>query len=339
MEGLAIAPQVILLVVLLGFSAFFASSETALMAVSRLRLKQLESKHRRTVHIVNMVLNRPEKLISTILLGNNLVNVAMSAIATAIAISLWGDSGILYATIVLTVVILIFADITPKVYAKYHSDRLSLLTAPVLRIIMVLFGPFVWVFTLIARYILLALRIDIRKAKRTLVTESEIKAAIQIGWEDGSITAEEQKLLSRVFTMNDVTVGNIMIPLRKMVVLGSETSVEETLRIIRRTGYSRYPVSRGGSGEIIGFIHVKDLLGKSGTRKLSALKQVIRPAYFIPEDKKIDAQLRAFKSRKQHQAVVLNKKGGVAGLITLEDILEQMIGSIEDEYDAQLTSS
>jgi len=334
MEGLATAPQIIILVVLLAFSAFFSGSETALMAVSRLRLKQLEKKHRRTVHVVNKVLEKPEKLISTILLGNNLVNVAMSAIATAIAISIWGDSGIIYATIVLTVVILVFAEITPKVYAKYHNDQISLLAAPILRVLMLIFQPFVVVFTFIARYILKALGIDIKKSKRTLVTESEVKTVIQIAREDGNITAEEKKLLSRVFTMNDVTVGDIMIPFGKMVVLTSDTSIQDALRTVRKTGFSRYPVIRGDKKEIVGVLHAKDLLGKRGTGKIGSMKKVIRPAYFIPDDKKIDAQLRAFKSRKQHQAVVLDKAGGVAGLITLEDILEQMVGSIEDEYDA-----
>ena len=339
MEGLATAPQIIIIIILLAFSAFFSGSETALMAVSRLRLKQLEKSHRRTVSVVNTVLEKPEKLISTILLGNNLVNVAMSAIATAIAISIWGDSGIVYATIVLTVVILIFAEITPKVYAKYHNDRISLLGAPVLRVLMLIFHPFVVVFTFVARYILLAVGIDIKKIKRTLVTESEVKTVIQIAREDGNITAEEKQLLSRVFTMNDVTVGDIMVPFAKMVVLNSDTPVEDALSIIRKTGFSRYPVSRGDKKEIVGFLHAKDLLGKSGAGKIGSIKNIIRPAYFIPEDKKIDAQLRAFKSRKRHQAVVLNNKGGVAGLITLEDILEQMVGSIEDEYDAQLASS
>jgi putative hemolysin len=334
MEGLAIIPQIIILVVLLACSAFFSGSETALMAVSRLRLKQLEKGHRNTVRMVNRVLEKPEKLISTILLGNNLVNVAMSAIATAIAISIWGDSGIVYVTIILTLVILVFAEITPKVYAKYHSDRISLLTAPILRVLMMIFHPFITLLTFIARYMLMLLGVDIKRAKRPLVTESEVKAFIQIGWEDGSITAEEKRLLARVFTMNDVTVGDIMVPEKKMAVLSTESFLKEVLRTIRRTGFSRYPVSREKSREIIGFLHAKDLLGKSANVKLGSMQNVIRPAYFIPQDKKIDAQLRAFKARKLHQAVVLDEKGKVAGLVTLEDILEQMVGSIEDEYDA-----
>jgi len=334
MEGLAIAPQIILLIVFLAFSAFFSGSETALMAVSRLRLKQLEKKHRSAVNIINRVLEKPETLISTILLGNNLVNVAMSAIATAMAISIWGDSGIIYVTIILTIVILVFAEITPKVYAKYHNDRISLLAAPILRIIMVIFHPFVVAFTFIARYILLILGIDINKAKRPLVTEAEVKTLIQMGWEDGSITADEKRWLSRVFTMNDLTVSDIMIPAKKMVILSSDTPVAQALKTIKKRGFSRYPISRGKSREIIGFLHAKDLLGKSGTGKLGKLRKVIRPAYFIPVDKKIDAQLRAFKARKLHQAVVLDDEGELTGLVTLEDILEQMVGSIEDEYDA-----
>ena len=334
MDGLSIAPLIILLIVLLACSAFFSGSETALMAVNRLRLKQLEKKHRSAVHIVSRILEKPERLISTILLGNNLVNVAMSAIATAIAISLWGDSGIIYVTVILTVIILIFAEITPKVYAKYHNDRISLIAAPVLRIIMVIFHPFVVAFTFVARYILLALGIDINKTKRPLVTEAEVKTLIQMGWEDGSITADEKRLLSRVFTMNDLTVGDIMIPGKKMVILSSDTPVAQALKTIRKKGFSRYPVSRGKSREIIGFIHAKDLLGRSGAGKLGTLHRVIRPAYFIPDDKKIDVQLRAFKARKLHQAVVLDGNGEVIGLVTLEDILEQMVGSIQDEYDA-----
>jgi putative hemolysin len=333
MQGLTVAPQVILMVFLLFCSAFFAGSETALMAVSRVRLRQMEGKHRRRVKIVEGILEKPEKLIVSILLGNNLVNIAMSAIATAIAISLWGDAGIAYVTAALTVMILIFADITPKVYAKYHSDRISILTAPALRVVMTIFRPVVFVLTYIAQKILLLIGIDIARAKRPLVTEAEVKALIDIGCEDGNITAEEKRILSRVFTLNDKTVGDVMVPGNRMVTLSSDDSIDQALKTIKRHGYSRYPVIRGGNREIIGFVHAKDLLGEAGSRKLGSMKRLVRPAYFVPEGKKIDSQLRSFKSRKLHQAVILDEKGGAAGLITLEDILEQMVGSIEDEYD------
>lgn len=338
MEGLTIAPQIVLLVLLLFCSAFFAGSETALMAVSRVRIHQLGKKYPRRSKIVEGILEKPEKLIGTILLGNNLVNVAMSAIATAIAISIWGDAGIVYVTVVLTVVILIFADITPKVYAKYHNDMVSIYTAPALRVIIKIFNPVVVVITFIARKLLLVPGIDITKLKRPLVTEAEVKTLIDIGREEGTITADEKDILARVFTLNDKTVGDVMVGKKNMTVINSDNTIDQVLRIIKKTGYSRYPVRRGKTPEIIGFIHAKDLLGKTGSRKLGALKRLIRPAYFIPESRKIDSQLRSFRTDKLHQAVVLDEKGDVTGLITLEDILEQMVGSIEDEYDLKMAS-
>lgn len=336
MNGLAVTPQVILLIIfllLLGCSAFFSGSETALMAVSRVRLRQIAKKHTRSVKIVEGILEKPERLIGTILLGNNMVNVAMSAIATVIAVSIWGDRGIIYVTVALTVILLIFAEITPKVYAKYHSERISLVTAPVIKVIMTIFHPLTVGVTWVVQKLLLLLGIDITRAKRNIVTEAEVKTLINISWEDGSISAEEKEMLARVFTLNDKAVGDIMVPRKRMVTLSSNYTIDQALKTVKRHGYSRYPVRRNKSQEIIGFIHAKDLLGKRGSRKLSSMKKLIRPAYFIPESKKINSQLRHFKSRRLHQAVVLDEEGEVRGLITLEDILEQMVGSIEDEYD------
>ncbi len=333
MNSLIITWQIVLIVVLLGFSAFFSGSETALMAVSRIRLHHMEKKYPRRVKITEDVLKKPDKLIGTILLGNNLVNVAMSAIATAIAISLWGDAGIVYITLMLTVVILIFAEITPKIYAKYHNDTISINTSPILRVIMMILNPVVVVLTYFASKLLLLMGIDITKTRRPLSTETEVKTLIDIGREEGTITAEEKRILARVFTLNDKTVGDIMIPEKNMVTLSTDDSILRALKTIKRHGYSRYPVRKGDSREIIGFIHAKDLLGRTGGKKLGTVKKLIRMPYFVPEDKKIDSQLRSFKSRKLHQAVVIDKEGEVSGIVMLEDILEQMVGSIEDEFD------
>lgn len=333
MDSLTITWQIILLVVFLGCSALFSGTETALMAVSRIRLHQMERKYPRRVKIAEEVLGKPEKLIGTILLGNNLVNVAMSAIATAIAITIWGDAGIVYVTLALTVIILIFAEITPKVYAKYHNDSISINTAPILRVIMIVSNPVVAVMTFISRKLLLLVGIDITKTRKPLATEAEVKTLIDIGWEEGTITAEEKRILARVFTLNDKTVGDVMVPVKSMVTLHSDNSIDHALKIIKKYGYSRYPIRTSNTQEITGFIHAKDLLGKAGSKKLGSMKKLIRMAYFVPEDKKIDSQLRSFKSRKLHQAVVLDKEGEVSGIIMLEDILEQMVGSIEDEFD------
>jgi len=325
--------MLILLVVLLGFSAFFSGSETALMAISRLRLKHLAEKRPKRAGIVEGILKKPEKLIGTILLGNNLANVAMSAIATAIAISIWGDRGIVYVTAVLTLVILIFAEITPKVYAKYFNERISFITAPILKVVMSILNPMVAAVTYVSNRVLLLMGVDVSKIKRPLMTEEEIQTCIGLGFEEGAITTEEKSMLSRVFTLNDKTVGQVMVPREKMAVLDFNASIAELSRIILKTGYSRFPVKKGNDLEIVGFVHGKDILLFMDRDKSGSLTKIMRPPYFVPVDKKIDAQLRSFQAGKLHQAVVLDKGGKVVGLITLEDILEELVGSIHDEHD------
>ena len=325
--------MVIFLVVLLGLSAFFSGSETALMALSRLRLRHLAETKPKRANIVEHILKEPEKLIGTILLGNNLGNVAMSAIATVIAISIWGVRGIAYVTAVLTLVILIFAEITPKVYAKYFNERISFITAPVLNVIMAILNPVVVVVTYISTKVLAMIGVDVSKIKRPLMTEEEIQTCIKMGWDEGAITAEERKMLSRVFTLNDKTVGQVMVPKEKMAVLDLNASITELTKNIVKTGYSRFPVKKGDDLEIVGFVHGKDILRFLNRKKPRSLKKIMRPPYFVPADRKIDAQLRSFQEKKLHQAVVLDNDGKVAGLITLEDMLEELVGSIQDEHD------
>jgi putative hemolysin len=325
--------MLILLVVLLGFSAFFSGSETALMAISRLRLRHLAEKKPRRAGIVERILKKPEKLIGTILLGNNLVNVAMSAIATALAISIWGERGIVYVAAILTLVILIFAEITPKVYAKYFNERISFIAAPILSVVMFILNPVVVAVTYISNKVLFLIGVDVSKIKRPLMTEEEIQTCIKMGWDEGAITAEERKMLSRVFTLNDKTIGEVMVPREKMAVLDFNTSITELSKTIIKTGYSRFPVKKGNNLEIVGFVHGKDILQFFDSKKPVSLRKIMRPPYFVSADKKIDAQLRSFQAKKLHQAVVLDREGKVAGLITLEDILEELVGSIQDEHD------
>lgn len=325
--------MLVLLIVLLGLSAFFSGSETALMAISRLRVTHLAKTKPIRAGLVERLLKKPERLIGTILLGNNLVNVAMSAIVTASAISLWGQKGIAYVTVVLTIVILIFAEITPKVYAKYFNERVSFLTAPLLNGIMIFFNPVVVAVTYVTNKILLLVGVDVRKMKRALMTEDEIRTCIKMGWDEGAITAEERKMLSRVFTLNDKTVGDMMVPQERMAVLDVNASTGETKKAIMKTGYTRFPVKEGDDLQIIGFIHAKDLFQLGDDGQPISFKKVLRPPYFVAADETIDSQLRSFQARKLHQAVVLDSEAKVVGLITLEDILEELVGSIQDEHD------
>lgn len=316
---------------LLAFSAFFSGSETALMAISKLRLRHLAKTKPRRAKVVEMVLKKPERLIGTVLLGNNLVNVAMSAIATALAISIWGQKGIAYVTVIMTLVILIFAEITPKVYAKYFNERVSFMTAPLLRVIESLFNPIITGVIFISNKILSLLGVDVTKIETPLLTEAELKTYIKVSEHAGAITSQERKILSRVFTLNDKSVREVMIPKEKMAILDIDAPEDEILKIIEKTGYTRFPVTRGK--DIVGSIHAKDLFKLIMKSKPISIKKILRPPYFAQADKKIDVQLRSFQAKKIHQAVVLDNEGKVIGLISLEDILEELVGSIRDEHD------
>jgi putative hemolysin len=325
--------MLIILVALLAFSAFFSGSETALMTISRLRLRHLSETKPIRAKLVERILKRPERLIGTILLGNNLVNVAMSALATVLAITFWGERGVAYVTAILTITILIFAEITPKIYARHFNERVSFLTAPVLNVIMTLFDPVVVVAIYISSKILHIVGVDASKIKRPLMTEEEIKTCIKMGWDEGAITTEERKMLSRVFTMNDKTVSQLMVPKDRMTILDINASLKEVSGVILKTGYSRFPIRKADDLDIVGFIHAKDVFRLMERKKPHSLKTIVRPPYFVPGDRKIDAQLRSFQKEKLHQAVVLDNKGKVIGLVTLEDILEELVGSIQDEHD------
>jgi Mg2+/Co2+ transporter CorB len=323
----------LIMVILLGLSAFFSGSETALMAISRLRLAHLAKTKPIRTRLVERILQKPERLIGTILLGNNLVNVAMSALATAFAISQWGQKGIVYVTAVLTVAILIFAEITPKVYAKYFNEQISFLSAPVLNGLIILFNPVITFITFVTNKLLLVIGIDVSRIKKPLLTEDEVRSVIKMGWDEGAITAEERKMLSRVFTLNDKTIEKVMVPRDKMTVLDINAPTDEILETIIRTGYTRFPIKEGSISKIVGFLHAKDVFRIIHEKRQVSVRKLIRPPYFVPVDRTIDVQLRSFQVRKLHQAVVLNSEGKVAGLITLEDILEELVGSIQDEHD------
>ena len=323
------------LLVLLFLSAFFSGSETALMAISRLRLRHLAKTRPKRTRTVERVLKEPDKLIGTILLGNNLVNVAMTALATSLAIRLWGDSGIAFVTAVLTIIILIFAEITPKVYAKYFNERVSFQVSPVLKMIMTFSKPVVGAVTYASTKILHLIGLDIRRVKKPLITEAELRTFIKVGRDLGAITPDEKRILTRVFTLNDKTVGEVMIPAKKMAVLAIDAPKEAIFKEIIRTGHSRFPVRSDKGSEIAGTIHVKDIFDLMEKGKSISLEKILRPTHYASEEDKIDKQLRRFQRKRIHQAVVLDKDDNVTGLVTLEDILEELVGSIKDEYDSE----
>ena len=234
---------------------------------------------------------------------------------------------------VLWIIILIFAEITPKVYAKYFDERVSVITAPILNVIMMVSHPIVVIVTYTSNIILRIVGIDVRRLKKPLFTEAEIRTCINMAWDDGAISTHERKMLSRVFTLNDRTVEETMVPKNRMTVLSINDPVEKIIKIIVKTGYSRFPVSQGKNLDIIGSIHAKDIFHLIDARKPVAVKNILRPPYFISAGTTIDSQLRSFQALRLHQAVVRDIHGTTIGLITLEDILEELVGAIRDEHD------
>jgi len=221
----------------------------------------------------------------------------------------------------------------PKVYAKYFNERVSFQVAPVLKLIMTFFKPVVEVVTYMSTKILYLIGLDIKKVERPLITESELRTFIKVSGETGAISPDEKRILTRVFTLNDKTVGEAMIPSEKMAILEIDSPKEEILKKIVSTGHSRFPVRSYKKSEIVGTVHVKNLFDLIAKRKSVTLKRILRPTNYASEDDKIDTQLRRFQRNRIHQAVVLDKDGNISGLNTLEDILEELVGSINDEHD------
>lgn len=317
--------------VLIAFSAFFSGSETALMAVDRWRIRSL-ARRRRRPRLVEKTLREPEKLIGTILLGNNLVNVAASALATGLAIDLVGDRGIIWATFIMTVVILIFAELTPKTLAAYYSERVAIIVVePIYALIKILY-PLVRMLSAITNKVLRLFGVKKPDYKAVLSTE-EIAAMIQFGAEEGILRKREEEMLQAVLALDRIRVESVMVPMRDVVAFEVNTSHQEVLSGVKKTEFSRYPVYENDKAEVLGFIHIRDLLKWQDQSRDFALRKIMRNASYVPEAKSARQQLVDFQRTRIHLAFVVDEYGEVVGIVTLEDILEEIVGEIEDEHD------
>ena len=317
--------QIILLVVLLGLSGFFSMSETALISLSKMRVRSLAEKKKAGLLIKKMREN-PHRLLSTVLIGNNLVNVAASSMATALAITLFQNNAVGIVTGVMTFLILFFGEIMPKSFAITHMETIALWVARPIYLFSVLFSPLVKFFDIFVRLMT-------RNAKnRPSVTEEELKSLVNIGKEEGSIKASEKELIQNIFRFDDVDVKEIMTPRPDMKCIKHGSLIGDVLDTVIKTPFSRFPVFERSRDHIKGIVYVKDILRYVRQNKLKAtVDELMRPVHFVPETKKIDSLLRHFQKRKEQMAIVVNEHGVVAGLATLEDVLEEIVGEIVDE--------
>lgn len=322
--------QLIILIVLVFLSAFFSSAETAFSTVNRVRMRSLEEDGNKSAARVNKILDNYGKMISTILIGNNIVNISASALATTLALRINLIVGI--ATGILTIVILLFGEILPKTWAKLYNEPIALTYSSIILLLMKLLTPVIIIVDLLANVIMKLLHIDPNK-KADVMTESELKTYVDVSHEDGVIETEEREIIYNVFDFSDAVAKDIMIPRINMVTIDINATYEEALSIFRETMYTRLPVYQDDKDNIIGLINIKDFIHTSSENDFS-IRSILRDAYYTYEFKKSADLMLEMREKTTTVAFVLNEYGATVGMITLEDLLEEIVGEIRDEYDA-----
>ena len=334
---IAIAAIIVAIVVLIALSAFFNLGETALTAASRARMHALEQDGNARAAVVNRVLRSPEKMIGTILIGNTLVDVLASALASGLAIVLVGEVGVVYATIIITFLIVVFAAVLPKTYALAYSDRVALLVAPLMRVVIVVLSPITVAIEFIVRQLLKLTPGKADDEANILAAHEEIRGTIELQKKEGAVARLDADMLGGVLDLRDLQVSDIMVHRTKMETIDADESPQKIVDDLLRTQYTRVPIWKDEPENIVGVLHTKDLfsaLGRSGwdVSKLDIMSFAVEP-WFVPDTTPLKGQLNQFLKRKAQMALVVDEYGEVQGLITLEDILEEIVGQIADEHD------
>jgi len=331
--------SILAVIALLGFSAFFSGSETALTAASRARThRQAREGDKRAIRLEKLTADR-ERLLGSILLGNNLVNILASALATSVFIKLVGEAGVAYATLVMTLLVLIFAEVLPKTYAISNPDRMALVVAPFVNIFVQSFSPVVRLVRRIVRGTLSMFGIDLAGRDDVLSVREEIRGAIDLGASEGGIRKAHRDMLGSILDLDEITLEDVMIHRKSMALLDIAEPPEKIVDQVIESPFTRLPVYEGDTENIIGVIHAKDVLRALRDKRTPAeidIRSIMSEAWFVPETTTLREQLSAFLSRRAHFALVVDEYGALQGLVTLEDILEEIVGDISDEFDQAL---
>ena len=329
---------------LLVMSAFFSGSETALTASSRAKLKTLADKGSGGANSAMVVTEDSERMIGAILLGNNVVNILSASLATALFTRLFGDSGVALATMVMTVLVLIFGEVLPKTVSITFPEAVAVKVAPVIRLLILVFAPIVSVVRALVRVILRVFGVKADPEAKLLAMREEIVGAISLGHSEGAVEKEDRDRLLGALDLGHRTVDEIMRHRRHIEMLDADLSPDEIITKVLASPHTRLPLFRDDEENILGVVHAKDLLrevdrlvrGEDGSvqsiKELDIVKVAMKP-YFIPETTTLDEQMREFLKRRTHFALVVDEYGSLQGLITLEDILEEIVGEITDEFD------
>lgn len=323
---------IILLVALIILSAFFSASEIAIFSTSSAKARALLEKGVRGSKKLDYLKSNPKKTLSTILIGNNIVNIAASSIATMLAIRAFGDLGTGLATGVMVLLILIFGEISPKAYATHHNELIALFAAPILLFLMKALYPIVIIFEFVAK----KLTGTESGMKPQAVTEEELKATLEMSAASGNVKKEEKEMIESVLRFNDITVREVMTHRSEMICIDETMKIKEAAEIMEKEGFSRYPVYRKSKENIVGAVHIKDVFFAitkgNGSKPMKSAMALIE---FVPQHMLLNQLFKEFQDKQMHMAIVANDHGEVIGLVTLEDLLEELVGEIIDETDVK----
>ena len=326
----SVVTQLIILFILLMLSAFFSSAETALTTVNQIRIRNLAEDGNKRAKKVVKVTGNSGKMLSAILIGNNIVNVAAASLTTSIAYTFGGEI-VAIASGIITVLILIFGEITPKTLATIHAEKISLIYAPVIDLFMKIMTPVIFVINGLSMIVLFILRVDPNDKNRAM-TENELRTIVDVSHEDGVIEEEEKEMIYNVFDLGDARAKDVMVPRVHVTFADVNSTYEELIEIFREDKYTRLPVYEETTDNVVGTINMKDLLLYKNTKEFN-IRDILREAYFTYEYKAISELLVEMRQASFNIAIVLDEYGETSGLITLEDILEEIVGEIHDEYD------
>lgn len=323
--------QIIGLIILIILSSFFSASETALMSISKIRVRHMVEENIKGANRVKELTDNPSSLLASILVGNNVVNIASSSLATVLAISLIGSRGVAISTIIMTIVVLIFGEITPKTLASQNSEQISLRVANPIFIISKMLKPVVIITTTISKFFikLLGGKSD---SNKPFITEDELKTMVDVSEEEGILKSEEKDMIHNVFQFGDLYAKDVMVQRVDIIALDIEESLDKIISVIKEEGFSRIPIYSNTIDNIVGILNVKDIIFMEDTKGFS-LKNYMREITYTYEFRKVTELFKDMNKNRQHMVVVLDEYGGTVGIVTIEDLIEEIVGDISDEYD------
>lgn len=326
--------ELILLLFLVGCSAFFSSSETALISLSKIRLRGMIEDDVKNAKTISNLVDNPNRLIGAILIGNNVVNIGASALATSIAIDIYGSKGTLISTVAMTLLILIFGEVTPKSLAAQHSEQTSIRVAKPLYVLTIILKPVVTVLTFLTNGLVRLLG-GTKTGIQPLITEDELKTIVNVSHEEGLLEGDERQMIYNVFEFGDSQAKDVMTPRTNMAAVSINSTYNDLVEFLKEENFSRIPVYEEDIDDIVGIMHVKDLILYVDNKDNFNLTDILRPAYFTYEFKSTAELFDDMRLNRIPVAVVLDEYGGTAGMVTTEDLVEEIVGEIKDEYDEE----